>query len=133
LEDPSQDALVAGAGGTLTYSGTQASLSQVILHEIGHALGLADNADPNSVMYYQASSNNDMLDSNDIAGVQALYGAGPSSVSFGSQLSEATINSTIQQMSQAVSTFQAQQTVVASFVPPAPAFIPPPLAIPQHA
>ena len=75
VEDPAQVPLVAGPGNTLTYSGTHASLSQVIMHEIGHALGLADNNDPNSVMYYQATGANNTLDTNDVAGIQTLYGS----------------------------------------------------------
>jgi hypothetical protein len=74
LEDPAQDRLVRGAGGTLEYAGTDAGFYQVLLHEIGHALGLADDADPNSIMYYMATSGNTKLDTTDIAGVQDLYG-----------------------------------------------------------
>jgi hypothetical protein len=73
LEDPSQDPLVAGTGNTLTYSGTDANLYQVILHEIGHALGLADNNDPSSVMHYEATGANNALDTNDVARIQTLY------------------------------------------------------------
>jgi hypothetical protein len=131
LEDPSQDSLVTGTGGNQAYSGTDANLYQVLLHEIGHALGLADNADPNSVMYYQAS-NNTTLDSNDIAGMQALYGSNPIALSAGSQLSEASINSMIQQMAQATASFQSQQSAASMFVPPE-ITVPSPLAIPQHA
>jgi predicted Zn-dependent protease len=75
LENPSQVPLVAGAGNTLTYSGTNAMLHQIILHEIGHALGLADNDDPTSVMYYEATGTNNSLATNDVAGIRALYGA----------------------------------------------------------
>ena len=75
LEDPSQDSLVAGTGNAPIYSGTDANLGQVILHEIGHALGLADNRDPNSVMYYEATGSNNTLDGNDVAGIQTLYGS----------------------------------------------------------
>jgi uncharacterized protein YaiE (UPF0345 family) len=73
LEDPSEDALTAGTDGQLDYTGTQASLSQVALHEIGHALGLADSSDPNSVMYYAASSADATLDQTDISNIQGLY------------------------------------------------------------
>ena len=75
VEDPAQVPLVAGPGSTLTYSGTHASLAQVIMHEIGHALGLADNNDPNSVMHFQATGANNTLDTNDVAGIQTLYGS----------------------------------------------------------
>lgn len=49
-------------------------LFSVALHEAGHALGLGHSDDPNAVMYpyYRVSSG---LTSDDIAGIQALYGA----------------------------------------------------------
>jgi len=73
LEDPRQDALVTGTDGQLTYSGTTSELYQVVLHEIGHALGLADNPDPNSIMYYASGPSNRTLDNTDVAGIKALY------------------------------------------------------------
>lgn len=75
LEDPSQDAVIAGAAGALTYSGTDATLEQVLLHEIGHALGLADDSDQDSVMYYELTSSNRMLDCTDVTGIRSLYGS----------------------------------------------------------
>ncbi|MDR6412894.1 UNVERIFIED_ORG: hypothetical protein ABIC62_006283, partial [Burkholderia sp. 1595] len=81
LEDPSQDALATGTDGQQTYTGTDATLSQVLLHEIGHALGLADSADQNSIMYYELNSANRTLDATDIAGIQSLYGAGSTDTS----------------------------------------------------
>ncbi|WP_459204027.1 matrixin family metalloprotease [Ralstonia pseudosolanacearum] len=103
VEDPTQDAMISGADGQLTYSGTQAEFEQVLLHEIGHALGLASNGDAQSVMNYELTSSNLTLDSTDIAGIQALYGtsSGPlssSQVTTASQLVQA----------------------MASFAPPAP-------------
>lgn len=74
LEDPTQDALT-GTGGQQTWAGTEATLSQTLLHEIGHALGLADNADPNSVMNYDLTSSSQQLDSTDVQAIQALYGS----------------------------------------------------------
>jgi hypothetical protein len=136
LEDPSQDSLVAATGGALTYSGTQASLYQVILHEIGHALGLSDNVDPNSVMYYQANGNPGTLDSNDIEGMQMLYGgatpsfATPSSVPAELAASEASVNSMLQQMIQAAAAFNAQQAALTSNAPPTTAYVPPELVAP---
>ena len=73
LEDPHQDALATGTDGQLTYAGTQSELYQVVLHEIGHALGLADNPDPNSIMYYASGPSNRTLDNTDVAGIKALY------------------------------------------------------------
>ena len=41
---------VSDGGGQLTEAGTHATFSQTLVHEIGPALGFADNADPNSIM-----------------------------------------------------------------------------------
>jgi hypothetical protein len=71
LEDPSQDPFTDSG---LTYFGTNAQLYQVALHEIGHALGLADNSDPNSVMYPFSEASNRTLDATDIGAIQMLYG-----------------------------------------------------------
>ncbi|MCA8023634.1 matrixin family metalloprotease [Burkholderia metallica] len=68
LEDPTQTSL----DGTLTYTGTQATLSQTALHEIGHALGLGDTTDARSVMYYALSDQNRALDATDTLGAQAV-------------------------------------------------------------
>ena len=73
LEDPTETALVAGAGGQPTYANTGATLYQVALHEIGHALGLQDTSDPNSVMYYSLGANNRTLDATDVAAVERAY------------------------------------------------------------
>ncbi|HEY0207394.1 MAG TPA: matrixin family metalloprotease [Acetobacteraceae bacterium] len=75
LEDPNQFALVPNGSGGYSYSGTPATLQQVALHEIGHALGLAHASDPNAVMYASVGATNQTLDGTDIAGIQSLYGA----------------------------------------------------------
>jgi predicted Zn-dependent protease len=75
LEDPLQNPLQTTSSGTLQYSGTSDSVYEVLLHELGHALGLADNNDPNSVMYYQAGASSTSLDSNDTRGMETLYGS----------------------------------------------------------
>jgi predicted Zn-dependent protease len=74
LEDPAQLALSLGGGGTYTYTGTAATLQQVVLHEIGHALGLGHASDPQAVMYPSVGPSNQTLDPADVAGIQSLYG-----------------------------------------------------------
>ena len=49
-------------------------LFQVALHEIGHNLGLEHSNERNSIMYPYLLDGNDALDTDDIAGIQALYG-----------------------------------------------------------
>ncbi|MBJ9732731.1 matrixin family metalloprotease [Burkholderia cenocepacia] len=75
LESPTQDALANGSVSDQIYTGTDATFYQTALHEIGHALGLADNADSSSIMNYDLTSSNRSLDQTDINAVQALYGS----------------------------------------------------------
>jgi hypothetical protein len=49
-------------------------LYSVVLHEAGHVFGLPDSTDPNSPMYSQYGGAS-QLTANDIAALQALYGA----------------------------------------------------------
>ena len=78
LEDPAQLALNPDGSGVFHYAGTPATLQQVALHEIGHALGLGHASDPGAVMYPSAGGGNQALDATDVAGIQSLYG-GPAS------------------------------------------------------
>ncbi len=73
LEDPNQVALQADATGGFTYQGYVATLFQVALHEIGHALGLAHSTDPNAVMFPTATTSNSYFDASDILGINTLY------------------------------------------------------------
>jgi predicted Zn-dependent protease len=81
MEDPTETTLVTDQNGQEAYSGTNAELYQVALHEIGHALGLADNSDPNSVMYYGSGASNVTLDATDISNIRSLYSQPAASMS----------------------------------------------------
>ncbi len=83
LEDPAETAL-SGTGAQATYAGTGATVYQTALHEIGHALGLGDDADPNSVMSPTSGASNQTLDQTDIAGIKALYDPSSSFIGSGS-------------------------------------------------
>lgn len=113
LEDPSETALAVGSDGELTYTGTDVELSQVLLHEIGHALGLADGTDSSSVMYYALGSSNRTLDSTDIEGINTLYG--PSAGT--SQPSGASVNQLIQAMASFGPDSAVQTSLATSDVP----------------
>jgi hypothetical protein len=52
-------------------------LYTLLVHEVGHSLGLADNLDPTSVMYEYANGAHTGPSAGDIAAVQAIYGARP--------------------------------------------------------
>ncbi|NVN11287.1 matrixin family metalloprotease, partial [Nguyenibacter vanlangensis] len=73
LENPQQDPLMQASGETFTYAGSQVGLQQLALHEIGHALGLAESADPTSIMYPLLGSHNKTLSASDIADIASLY------------------------------------------------------------
>jgi predicted Zn-dependent protease len=74
MKDPALDPLIQNADGSFTYQGTTTQLFQVVLHEMGHALGLDHSIDPNSIMYPILGPQNRTLDASDIAGIDAIYG-----------------------------------------------------------
>ncbi len=73
IEDPSL--LPISTGANATYRGTATTLSQVALHEFGHALGLGLSNDPASVMNLRLGPSNTAINGSDLAGIAALYGA----------------------------------------------------------
>ena len=71
LADPAQDLINPNDS---IYDGTQASFSQALLHELGHALGLDDNNISGSIANYYLGGDNQTLNANDITALQVLYG-----------------------------------------------------------
>ena len=64
--DEDEDWSLTGSGGTF-------DLETVALHEIGHLLGLAHSADPNSIMYPTYSGVRRSLGQDDLDGIRRLY------------------------------------------------------------
>ena len=64
--DEAEDWSLTGSGGTF-------DLETVALHEIGHLLGLAHSADPNSIMYPTYAGVRRSLDQDDLDGIRRLY------------------------------------------------------------
>ena len=111
IEDPTQNALVTGANGQQTYAGTDATLLQVLEHEIGHTLGFADNTDSNSIMYYELTSSNQSLDSTDLNGMSSLYGSGSNA--------SASSSTSVNQLIQAMATFNTGSGAATTSLVPA--------------
>ncbi len=59
------------------YGEKAADLQTVALHEAGNILGLADNLNPDSILYQYYSGTHQHLSATDIAAIQALYGPRP--------------------------------------------------------
>ena len=72
FDESSGDVVVNTAAG---FGSNGYDLSTVLLHEAGHAFGLPDNNDPASVMYTYYQGTETALAPEDIAAIQALYGA----------------------------------------------------------
>ncbi len=73
VEDPSETPLVPTSGG-LAYGGIgAATFYQVILHELGHAIGMDHSSSPIDVMSPVLTQQNLDLSASDIFGIRALY------------------------------------------------------------
>lgn len=51
-----------------------ASFFAVILHELGHSIGLSHSDNPNAVMYFTYSQSTGILSDDDIEGIHHIYG-----------------------------------------------------------
>ncbi len=70
---------------------TGADVETVALHEFGHALGLGENtSDPTTVMYYTYTGVKQNLASDDIAGIQSIWGPSPTTTPQNSTFATAT-------------------------------------------
>ena len=73
LLDPASALLGSNAAGQLSYVQYGVTFFQVVLHEIGHALGLDHTTDPTTLMYPYATSLDQDLAAGDIEGINTLY------------------------------------------------------------
>lgn len=73
LLDPALWPLLFNTVGQLAYPQYRVTLFQVVVHEIGHALGLDHTTDPFTIMYPYASALNQDLAAGDIQGINTLY------------------------------------------------------------
>src|SRR4051812_42486418 len=67
-------ALNSGNTFRIPGSGAKEDLYTVMLQEVGHALGVGNSTDPNSVMYETYGGIRTGLSAGDVASIQALYG-----------------------------------------------------------
>jgi Matrixin len=99
LENPAEDPLDANG----IYGGTQASFTQVLMHELGHALGLADNNVAGSIENFYLDSSNQTLNDYDVQALQALYGTAASApVAKDSHGATLTTSALLNQLKQAM-------------------------------
>lgn len=58
------------------------NLTGTMLHECGHALGLAHSTDPHSIMFSSLTTGGYSLDQDDMNGIRSLYGLSPKTINF---------------------------------------------------
>jgi predicted Zn-dependent protease len=105
VEDFSDTPLSPDANGVATYDGTDATFLQTLEHEIGHALGLATDADPNSIEYYELNQSNRSIGTGDLGAINQIYRSSGHS-------NEVVARS--QQLVQAMSTFMPASAAMTS-------------------
>ena len=93
LEDPATTPVGTALGDI--YQGTAATLYQITLHELGHALGLGHSADPADVMYPALGPADTDLSPADIAGIHFLYGSPGSSPKVQATTAPSTVASMV--------------------------------------
>ncbi len=78
LDDPKDGPVVALPDGDFEYVGYPTTVFQSMLHELGHAIGLAHNEDnPASIMNPLLSADNRVLSAQDTEASRLLYGPAP--------------------------------------------------------
>ena len=71
----------------ITFLGENVAFQQTLCHELGHSLGLDHTSDRNAIMFAeQISTSEAALNSDDIAGIQSVYGGPNGLVSMQSNL-----------------------------------------------
>lgn len=61
----------------INWADPRNNLYRVMLHEVGHALGLDENDDPTSAMYHRLEASPPALSADDTAAIRGLYGVRP--------------------------------------------------------
>jgi hypothetical protein len=82
VQDPAQHPVSALPNSDMQYSNSSATMFQNFEQELGRALGLAQNADPTSIMNPTLSAQNPVPNAADIAAIQGLYGARTAPLAF---------------------------------------------------
>lgn len=92
LDDVGASNVTPVGNGNVRYSGTQTTVFQDLLHELGHAIGLDHNPyDPNAIMYPTLSSANSFISFQDTVMLRALYGA-PSASAVADAVTDSVLN-----------------------------------------